>query len=264
MFTYLFERGDAPLLVSMPHAGTLIPPDIEARMTPAALKRADTDWHQPQLYNFLSALGANVLVALNSRYVIDLNRSPDGVPLYANADSTELCPTTTFIHEPLYQAGETPSAAEITSRTENFFKPYHAKIAETLAEIKARHGYALLFEAHSIKSVLPRFFDGTLPDINLGTADGASCGPGIGDALLDAARSSTQHSSVLNGRFKGGYITRAFGDPANNIHTVQLELTWKSYMAEDESFAFDEARAAAVRPTLQKIVERFLAEGARG
>jgi N-formylglutamate deformylase len=262
-FTFFCERGPLPLLVSMPHVGTEIPAELAARMTPVALKRPDTDWHLPRLYNFLQAMGANMLVAINSRYVIDLNRDPAGKSLYPGANNTELVPLTTFENEPIYQDGQVPDAAEVDARVERYWKPYHVKLAEELAAIKAKHGYALLFDAHSIKSVLPRFFEGRLWDINLGTGGGVSAAPAIGAALLAAAESVPGYSSMLNGRFKGGYITRAYGDPANHVHAAQLELSWRAYMDERGSFAFDEPVAAGVRPLLRNIIDTFIAEGAR-
>jgi N-formylglutamate deformylase len=261
-FTWFFERGPLPLLVSMPHVGTQVPAALAARLTPAALTLADTDWHLPRLYDFLAGMGANLLVAINSRYVIDLNRDPAGGPLYPGADNTELCPLSTARHEPIYLPGQAPDASEVAERTATYWRPYHAKLAEALAEIKARHGYALLFDAHSIRSVLPRFFDGRLPDINLGSADDASADPSFGPALLATAGDFPAYTSVLNGRFKGGFITRHHGRPANHVHALQLELSWRTYMNEDGSFAFDDALAAGVRPALRAIVERYVALGA--
>lgn len=261
-FTWFFERGHLPLLVSMPHVGTQVPAAIAARFTPEALSLADTDWHLPRLYNFLAAMGASQLVAINSRYVIDLNRDPSGVPLYPGADNTELCPLSTAQREPIYLPGQAPDADEVAERTATYWQPYHDKLAEALAEIKARHGYALLFEAHSIKSVLPRFFDGRLPDINLGTADQASADPLIGPALLETAHGFPAYSAVLNGRFKGGYITRHHGRPAERVHAVQLELAWRTYMDEGGSFSFDEAAASSVRPALRALVSRLVDLGA--
>ena len=261
-FTYLFERGPLPLLVSMPHVGTQVPPALAARMTPLGLALGDTDWHLPRLYNFLQSMGANLLVAVNSRYVIDLNRDPSGAPLYPGRDNTELCPLTTGQSMPIYCEGQAPGDDEIAARTADYWAPYHAKLAETLAALKARHGYALLFDAHSIKSVLPRFFEGRLPDINLGTADQVSAEPAIGTALLETARAFPAYASVLNGRYKGGYITRAYGDPGAGIHAVQLELAWRTYMDEDAAgrnvFEVDEARAGRVRPALWALVDRFV------
>ena len=264
MQLFEFQPGTVPLLWSAPHPGTYIPAALEARMTPAAQPRADTDWHMPQLYDFVRDIGAYRLYATHSRYVIDLNRDPAGVPLYAGADNTELCPTSTAQREPLYRVGEAPGPDEIAERTARYWQPYHTQLAQTLDEIRVRHGYALLFDAHSIKSVLPRFFAGRLPDINLGTADQSSAAPEIGTALLDTARAYPQFGSVLNGRFKGGYITRAHGKPEQGIHAVQLELTWRCYMDEDDAqFRFDPARAARIRPALQAIIARYLQGGAR-
>ena len=261
-FTYFFERGPLPLLVSMPHVGTQVPAPIAVRLTPAGLTLADTDWHLPRLYNFLQALGANLLVAVHSRYLIDLNRDPSGVVLYPGVSNTELCPLTTAQWEPIYLDGQAPDEGEVAERTTTYWRPYHAKIAETLAELKARHGYALLFDAHSIKSELPRFFEGRLPDINLGTADQHSAAAPIGTALLETAQGFADYNAVLNGRYKGGYITRHHGRPADHVHAVQLELTWRSYMDEGGSFAFEEARAQSVRPALRAVVERFIELGA--
>jgi N-formylglutamate deformylase len=261
-FTWFFERGPLPLLVSMPHVGTQVPAPIAARLTPAALTLADTDWHLPRLYNFLGAMGANLLVAINSRYVIDLNRDPAGIPLYPGADNTELCPLSTARHEPIYLPGQAPDADEIAERSATYWQPYHHKLAEALGEIKARHGYALLFDAHSIKSELPRFFAGRLPDINLGTADQASADPRIGPALLETALVYPAYSSVLNGRFKGGYITRHHGRPRHGVHAVQLELAWRAYMDEAGSFLFDDTLAASVRPALRAIIARYIELGA--
>jgi N-formylglutamate deformylase len=256
--TFTFEPGPLPLLVSMPHVGTHIPADLARRMTPAALTVADTDWHLPRLYDFLRAMGANLLIAAHSRYVIDLNRDPAGTVLYPGANNTELCPLTTFKYEPVYQPGEEPDEAEIATRIEQYWQPYHRKLEEELAAIKARHGYALLFDAHSIKSELPRFFEGKLWDINLGTGGGTSAHPAIGAALLEAAQ-HPDFTAVLDRRFKGGYITRHYGQPAQGIHAAQLELTWRAYMDEEGSFAFMEERAREIRPVLKRVVEALLA-----
>ncbi len=260
----LFEYvpGVLPLLWSAPHPGLHIPADLEARMTPVAALRADTDWHMPQLYAFVGSLGAHMLHATHSRYVIDLNRDPTGKPLYAGADNTELCPTSTSKRESLYRPGQEPGPDEIAERTARYWQPYHDQLAEVLAAIKARFGYALLFDAHSIKSVLPRFFDGQLPDINLGTADDQSAPAALGKELLATAARHDAFSSVLNGRFKGGYITRAHGRPDRRVHAVQLELTWRCYMDEEDGlYRFDGERAARIQPALQAIIERYLAWG---
>jgi N-formylglutamate deformylase len=255
MELFRFRRGNSPLLVSMPHTGTHVPEWLEPRLTRAAKALPDTDWHLERLYDFLDELGASVLVATHSRYVVDLNRPPDNANLYPGQDTTGIVPLDTFHKEPLYLPGFPPSEAETRSRIEQYWKPYHAKLTETLAALKREHGYALLWDAHSILSVVPRFFAGTLPDFNLGTADGKSCRPGLGEALLEKISGYTK---VLNGRFKGGYITRTYGAPSNNLHAVQLELSEAVYMEEQPPFRFREAMAAKVRPQLRELLKTFM------
>ena len=254
MAPFRFRAGRSPLLVSMPHTGTYVPPEIEERLTPAARALPDTDWHLERLYDFLEELGASVLVATHSRYVVDLNRPPDNANLYPGQDTTPLVPIDTFHKEPLYRRGEEPKESEIAERVEPYWKPYHAKLAEALAALKDQHGYALLWDAHSIFSMVPRFFEGTLTDLNLGTADGHACAAGIGEGLMTKV---SGYSAVLNGRFKGGYITRRYGAPAGGVHAVQLELSEATYMDESPPFRFDEARAKRLRPQLRALLEEF-------
>jgi N-formylglutamate deformylase len=260
MEPYRFRAGRAPLLVSMPHTGTLVPEEILRRMTRAAKALPDTDWHLERLYDFLDALGASVLVATRSRYVIDLNRPPDGASLYPGQDTTGLVPLETFHKEPVWLPGQEPGEAEIAERRERYWKPYHAALERELQRIKARHGVALLWDAHSIFSVVPRFFSGRLPDLNLGTADGKSCGAGIGESLLERIEG---YGAVLNGRFKGGYITRRYGDPQNAVHAVQLELSEACYMEEHPPYRFRDDLAARLRPILRGLIEEFIRLGAR-
>ena len=259
MNLYDFSPGTAPLLVSMPHCGTYIPPHLAADMTPEALQVPDTDFHMPRLYDFVADLGASVLSATHSRYVADLNRPPDGTLLYPGASNTELCPTTRFDFAPVYREGRAPDEEAIRARVADYWQPYHAKLAAELERIRAQHGYALLFDAHSIISVCPRFFDGRLTDLNLGTANGASCDPAIGAAVLAAAQRFPAYTCVLNGRFKGGTITRQYGQPAQGVHAVQLELSECTYMIESPPFAYDETLAAGVRPALRAVIEAMLA-----
>lgn len=257
MKPFEFRAGRIPLLVSMPHTGTYIPQALKARLTPAALALPDTDWHLERLYDFLDELGASVLVATHSRYVVDLNRPPDNANLYPGQDTTGIVPVDTFHKEPLYRDGP-PDEREVTDRIETCWKPYHAQLEAELARLKGNFGFALLWDAHSIFSVLPRFFPGKLADLNLGTADGRSCAPPIGESLLKATRG---YRAVLNGRFKGGYITRRYGAPRDHVHAVQLELAQITYMNEDPPFDFDEAKASRVRPALRAIVETMLRWG---
>lgn len=261
MQVYRFRQGTLPLLVSMPHPGTYVPPAIEKRLTEVAKTVPDTDWHMPRLYDFLQDLDVSVIEATHSRYVIDLNRAPDNRALYAGASNTELCPLQTFDMAEVYREGERPDDAEVAERLETYWRPYHAKLAEELAAIKARHGFALLWDAHSIRSHVPRFFDGRLPDLNLGTGGGTAAAPGLLDLLTAVARDAEPlgYSHAADGRFKGGYITRCHGAPDNRIHAVQLELAQSTYMDEDPPFGFRDDRAAGIRPVLSGLVHAMLA-----
>lgn len=257
MAPYRFSAGRTPLLVSMPHTGTHIPDELKKRLSAAALALPDTDWHLEKLYGFLEDIGASVLVATHSRYVVDLNRPPDNANLYPGQDTTGVVPLDTFHKEPLY-TGNPPSTEEAAERIDRYWKPYHAKLEQALQDLKAKHGYALLWDAHSIFSELPRFFQGELPDFNLGTADGRSCGAGVGETLLQHVE---EYSAVLNGRFKGGYIVRRHGDPAHGIHAVQLELSEATYMDERPPYALREDLARRLRPQLRTLLELFLLLG---
>jgi N-formylglutamate deformylase len=258
MDPYRFRAGTAPLLVSMPHVGTYVPAELAARMTDAALFLPDTDWHLERLYDFLDALGASVLVATHSRYVIDLNRPPDNASLYPGQDTTGLVPIDTFARAAVYRDGALPTDAEISSRVAQFWHPYHAQLERELERLRAAHGYALLWDAHCIASRVPRFFPGRLPDLNLGTADGASCASGVEAAVAAVAHAAPAYSAVLNGRFKGGYITRRYGRPDAGVHAVQLELAEIIYMDEAPPYEFDEVRAARLRPYLLAMLKKML------
>ena len=256
---FRFRQGTRPLLISMPHVGTHVPPELAARFTPEAQQVPDTDWHLERLYDFAAALGASVLAATHSRYVIDLNRPPDGASLYPGQSVTGLCPVDTFDDTPIYAEGNPPpDDADVDARREAVWMPYHAKLREELARIKARHGVAALWDAHSIRSVLPRFFEGKLPDFNLGTAQGTSCDPALGARLLEVAQAAPGFTAVLNGRFTGGYITRHYGQPSKGIHAVQLEMTQSSYMQEALPFDYLPNVAAIVRPHVRRMLETVL------
>lgn len=256
---WTFRQGTQPLLISMPHAGTYLPPPLAERLTDEARRVPDTDWHLPRLYAFAEALGASVLVATHSRYVVDLNRPPDDASLYPGRSVTGLCPIDTFDNTPIYARGDVPDSAEIAARRDAVWAPYHAQLQTELARLRAVHGVAVLWDAHSIRSVVPRFFEGRLPDLNLGTADGASCDPQLADELLSIARSVPGHTTVLNGRFKGGYITREYGKPGLGVHAIQLEMTQCSYMQEAFPFDYLPSRAARIQPHLQRMLEAALA-----
>jgi len=256
---FRFRQGTRPLLISMPHVGIFVPPALAARFTAEAQQVPDTDWHLERLYDFADELGASVLVATHSRYVIDLNRSPDGASLYPGQSVTSLCPVDTFDDTPVYAAGDVPDAAEIAARREAIWQPYHAKLTEELARIRAQYGIAALWDAHSIRSVLPRFFDGKLPNLNLGTGKGMSCDPVLAQTLLSIAESATGYTGVLNGRFTGGYITRRHGNPAQSVHAVQLEMTQSSYMQEALPFDYLPDVAAGVQPVVRRMIQAVLA-----
>ena len=252
---FRFIAGDSPLLVSVPHDGRLIPDAQRERMTAAGLAIPDTDWHVAELYDFARELGASLLVAQYSRYVVDLNRPPDDGSLYEGQVATGLCPRFTFAGDPLYEDDATVSPQEVGERVECYWRPYHERLAAALGAIRARHGCAYLWDAHSIPSRVPRLFDGELPVLNLGDFDGGSCGAGLAAELYGVA-SASPYESVLNGRFKGGYITRHYGDPANGVQAMQLELAQRAYMNET-TLAYDPARAARLRVTLRALLTAF-------
>lgn len=252
-----FSTGTTPLLVSVPHGGTFVPDGIATRMTEAALATPDTDWYVPLLYDFAAGLGASTIMATHSRYVIDLNRDPAGRPLYPGGQNTELVPLTTFDFEPIYREGSEPDSSEVADRRIRFWAPYHDRLREELDRLRQVYGFAILLEGHSIRSVVDRFFDGVIPDLNLGTAEGESCDAALGERVFRVLDRSP-YDAVWDDRFTGGYITRHFGDPAGNIHAMQLELTWKNYMEEIPPYAYLPERAARLKATLRSMVEEIL------
>ncbi len=256
--TYTLHQGSTPLLLSLPHVGTAIPPDVAARMPPRALLAEDADRHLDRLYNFAQALGASVLVPHYARYVVDLNRPPDNTPMYPGANNTELCPTRFFTGEALYLDGQAPDATEVQQRVATYWRPYHAALGGELARLQALHGHALLWDGHSIRAEVPWLFHGRLPDLNLGTADGSSCAPALRDTLAGVLARQASHSQVVDGRFKGGYITRHYGRPAQGVHAVQMEMGWHCCMAEEPPWAWDEAAAERVRPVLRTLLTTLL------
>jgi N-formylglutamate deformylase len=257
--SHTLHRGHLPLLISLPHVGTLIPADLRSLYTPRALEVEDTDWHLATLYDFARERGASMLVPTCSRYVIDLNRPPDNRPMYPGANNTELCPTRFFSGESLYKDEQkVPGPAEVALRRELYWQPYHDALAGELARLKQQHGHAVLFDGHSIKSELPWLFEGQLPDLNLGTASGTSCAASLRSALAAVLEQQDAFSQVADGRFKGGYITRHYGQPHNGIHAVQLEMGLRCYMEEKAPFVIDPARAAVLAPVLGRLVDAML------
>jgi len=248
------HSGDLPLLISVPHDGREIPDDIRIGMTAAGLSIADTDWHVAELYNFAKQIGANVVVANYSRYVIDLNRAADDAALYPGQIVTGLCPEQTFAGDAIYTTAGVDESAK-AARVEHFWRPYHQHIQDTLDALRDRHGYALLWDAHSIPSHVPRLFDGELPELNLGSNKGASCSVVVESAVAEMAMSSA-YSAVINDRFKGGYITRQYGDPENGVHALQLEIAQRAYM-DEATLILDKNKAATLRVTLEKMLHEF-------
>ena len=252
---YTYRQGESPLLVSVPHDGRCVPDAQRERMTPQALSLPDTDWHVARLYDFVADLGASLIVANFSRYVVDLNRPSDDAALYDGQHATGLCPRYTFSGEPIYIEDLPVGSEEVEERVAAYWRPYHDRIAASLAELKSRHGYALLWDAHSIASRVPRLFDGELPVLNIGTWDDRCCRSPVSEQLLNVAGGSS-YTAVLNGRFKGGYITRHYGSPDNDVHAVQLEVAQRAYM-DEESGEYSPNEAKRFQQTLRALLETY-------
>jgi formiminoglutamase len=264
------ERNAAPLLVSVPHAGTAIPDLVAHALVSPWLARKDADWYVDQLYDFAAQLGATIVRTPWSRTVIDVNRNPDGSSLYPGMATTGLCPTATFDSEALYRAGATPTDAEIAERRRQFYDPYHLALEGELARLRARHARVVVYDAHSIRSRVPTLFAGELPVFNVGTFDGRSCAPELTRAVMSVCTASGQ-PSVADGRFKGGYITRHYGAPELGVHALQMELACRAYLDEPELLTehnwpvrYDVARAAQTRASLRRVLETCLEFAAAG
>jgi formiminoglutamase len=260
------RRGNAPLLVSLPHTGTDIPPEIEAGLASPWLARKDADWWIERLYDFAADLDATIVHTAISRTVIDVNRDPSGASLYPGQATTELCPTTTFDGEPLYRPGAEPNELDVASRRSTYFAPYHQALAEELRRLRAGHPRVVLYDCHSIRSVVPRLFEGTLPNFNIGTNGGTSCDPAV-QRIAEEVCGATEFSVVSNGRFKGGWITRRYGAPADGVHAIQMELACRGYMDEPlgpvtpETWPtpYDPSTAAPMRAVLTRLLEALAA-----
>lgn len=255
---YHFHHGDSPILISIPHVGTHIPSEIARNMTAAALKIPDVDWHVNLLVDFAKDLGASILTATTMRYVIDLNRASDNSPLYPKQESTGLCPIDTFDKQAIYLHGKKPDEAEIKTRVIQYWQPYHDKLALELKRIRTQHGIAILWDAHSIKSEVTRFFIGKLPDLNIGTADSTSCAASLQhgiESFLQQSILAQNYSHVCNGRFKGGYITRHYGQPADNIHAIQLEISQCCYMQETAPYTYKPHLAKDLKFLLRELIQ---------
>ena len=259
------RRGDAPLIVSFPHTGTEIPEEIEARLVSPWLGRKDADWWIDRLYDFAADLDATLIRTRVSRTVIDANRDPSGVSLYPGQATTGLCPDSSFDGEPMYREGLAPDDVEIAARRARWFDPYHAAIAAEIERLRAMHGAVVLYDAHSIRSDIPRLFEGELPHFNIGTNSGASCDPALAEAVRSAC-AATAYSWVLNGRFKGGYTTRHYGRPRDGIHAIQMELACRGYVDEPRGpvregqwpVPYDPAYAQPMRTALTGVLSACL------
>jgi len=256
-------QGNAKLILSIPHAGTEIPESYQPALHALWRARKDADWWLPQLYAFAEDLGATIIRTHISRTIIDVNRDPSGASLYPGQTTTGLCPTETFDGEPLYIQGAGPE--DIAARVKNYFDPYHAAISAEITRLKALHKSIVLYDCHSIRSEIPRLFPGLLPNFNIGTNDGKSCGADITAKAAAICAASPAHTHIVNGRFKGGWITRHYGKPEEGVHAFQMELACRSYMAEPQSpdetnwpAPYDAAFAAPVQKILKSILESFI------
>ncbi len=252
------HAGTAPLLISLPHNGTRLPEALRPRLTASAQRVPDTDWHVARLYEFARDLGASILVPAYSRYVVDLNRPEDDVSLYPGQNTTGLCPIVQFSGEAVYLEGQEPTLDEIAQRVDDYWRPYHRALVQEIDRLHAQHGRVVVWEGHSIRSVVPFLFEGRLPDFNLGTAGGASCTPELQLRLEQALAAQHDYTSVVNGRFRGGYITRHYADLPRGVQTVQLELAQITYMDED-SFEYAPERAQRTQRLIRRLLETTLA-----
>lgn len=246
-------RGDSPLVLGLPHTGTDVPADILATFNDTGRALADTDWHIHRLYDGLVEGVTSVRTPVH-RYVIDVNRDPGGNSLYPGQNTTTLCPLTDFDGRGIYKTGMEPDAAEIASRRERFHKPYHVALAAELERVRGLHGFALLYDCHSIRSGIPFLFDGTLPDFNTGTNNGETCDPAIEALVVERCASAEGYTFVLNGRFKGGWTTRNYGRPREGLHAIQMELAQSTYCEERAPWTWDTAKADHLRNHLRDIL----------
>jgi len=251
------QQGDSPIILGLPHTGTWLPDDIHARLNARGQELADTDWHIHELYQGLLP-GATTVRATFHRYVIDANRGPEDESLYPGQNTTGLVPTTDFDGAAIWN--EAPDAGDVSARLAQFHAPYHAALAAEIARVKARHGVAILYDCHSIRSHIPFLFEGTLPDFNIGTAGGTSCAPEIEAATLEVCAAAEGFSHVLNGRFKGGWTTRHYGRPETGVHAIQMELAQATHLeAETAPWALSTEKSARLRVHLGEILSRLAA-----
>ncbi|KQS89546.1 MULTISPECIES: N-formylglutamate deformylase [unclassified Rhizobium] len=257
MTAFQVKRGTSPVILGLPHTGTDVPPAIWERLNDNGRILADTDWHIHELYAGLLP-EATAVRATFHRYVIDANRDPEGVSLYPGQNTTGLVPSTDFDGISIWKDGEEPTEADIAKRLADFHTPYHAALAAEIERVKAIHGIAVVYDCHSIRSDIPFLFEGILPDFNIGTDGGKTCDPVIQDAAVDVALYADGYTSILNGRFKGGWTTRHYGQPDTGVHAIQMELAQSTHLTtETPPFAYDEAKAAKLRIHLKNILTRI-------
>lgn len=252
-------HSEIPIFVSVPHCGTAFPQELVEQFDPAlAVAPDDTDWFVDTLYDFVSEMGISMIAAHYSRWVIDLNRDPDSKPLYTDGRIiTALCPTTTFTGQPLYlDKRQEVSGEEVTRRVGLYYRPYHDKIKEILAEMKKKHGRVLLWDCHSIRQIVPTIQQDKFPDLILGDADGTSASQALTSIALKTLGSEKYRLSH-NHPFKGGFITRHFGTPANQQHALQLEMTKVNYM-DDTELKYNKERADRMRKLLRRNFEEII------
>jgi N-formylglutamate deformylase len=253
------KQGGSPVVLGLPHTGTQVPADIWQRLNANGQSLADTDWHIDRLYNDLLPDVTTVRATFH-RYVIDANRDPAGTSLYPGQNTTGLVPDTDFDGKAIWRDGQAPAPADIAARLAQFHAPYHAALQREMERVRAIHGVAVLYDCHSIRSHIAFLFEGRLPDFNIGTASGASCDNAIARSVAELAGDATGFTSVLNGRFKGGWTTRHYGRPQEGFHTIQMELAQITHLASEAlPFAYDDDKAARLRPYLKAILQRIAA-----
>lgn len=253
----IVQQGQSPVILAMPHSGTYLPDDVLARLNDKGKILADTDWHIDRLFHDLVP-DVTMVKATFHRYLIDANRDPVGLSLYPGQNTTTLCPLTDFDGKDIWQQGQQPSLDEVNTRKQNFHTPYHRSLAAEVERLKSIHGYVILFDCHSIRSTIPFLFEGVLPTFNIGTNNGQTCSPEIEKLAMDICRAAQNHTSVLNGRFKGGWTTRHYGQPDDNVHAIQMEIAQAAYMQERPLWHYLPDFADQIRPVLAKILKSLI------
>lgn len=250
------SEGDSPIILGMPHGGTYLPTEIESRLNPCGRAMADTDWHIKTLYHGLLP-SATIVRATFSRYLVDANRDPSGTSLYPGMKTTGTCPTTNFDGAPIYKDAQQPDTGETESRIAAYHAPYHRALSEQITRAQSKHGVAVLYDCHSIRSNIPNLFEGTLPVFNIGTKDGETCGPGIEAAAADICGAADGYDTIVNGRFKGGWTTRHYGRPTGGVHAIQMELAQRAYMDEAPPWNYQTDWAGPLRQHLENLLHRI-------